>query len=256
MSKNCFLILTCDKYFELAEESVELFLNNVDISNYRLYLSSNSRTMNNNNVTNITTNIFDTWSKELRITLQKIPEENIFLILEDFFITSKISNQKINQIFDLFNNKNMSHLKFWSIPKADQIVDNNYSEYLKGAPYRVTANGIWTKRILLKILNDFESAWEFEINGSYRSQVYENFFGLNEQLFDFVNIVEKGKIFRQHKNYNFKNKSVVLKKFKTQSLIEYALSIIKIKFVNVIFSIDWKIRIKIINLLKKLFQVY
>lgn len=256
MSKNCFLILSCDKYFELAEESVEIFLNNVDIGDYKLYFSSNSKIINKNKVNNISTELFDTWSSELKITLEKIPEDNIFIILEDFFITSKISKNKIQEIFKLFNEDNMTHLKFWNIPKADILKNNYYSEYVKGAPYRVTVNGIWKKKVLLDLLYQHESAWEFEINGSYRSQKFNNFFGLNERLFEFINIVEKGKIFRKHKDYEFKNKDEILNKFKIQTIPEYILSLSKMTIANIMFSISWKIRLKIIGFLKKLLQIY
>ena len=150
----------------------------------------------------------------------------------------------------------MSHLKFWSIPKADIFKNNHFSEYLKGAPYRVTVNGIWKKKVLLNLLYQYERAWEFETNGSYRSQKYENFFGLNESLFEFINIVEKGKIFRKHKNYEFKNKDAILSKFKLQNVPEYVLSLSKMAIANIMFSINWKTRLKIISFFKKLLQIY
>ena len=76
--------------------------------------------------------------------------------------------------------------------------DKRYSELVgivsKGTIYRTsTVLSIWKKNILLSLSSHGESAWDFEIYGSIRSDTYDGFFCAWEKYFFIINTVIKGK---------------------------------------------------------------
>ena len=64
---------------------------------------------------------------------------------------------------------------------------------------------LFKKKTLQELLDISESAWEFEIDGSKRSDKYENFYSINTTILPYLNGVVKGKWVREVFNYLQKN---------------------------------------------------
>ena len=254
MSKNCFLITSCDKYKNIIPLSLDNFFLNIE-TKYNVYVSTNFSKIKDSRIINLRSKSNLSWSNDLKIILEQIPEENIFVIVEDFIVNSKKNLKEMDYLFNLFISKKMNHLKYLSQPKADKKINNFYGLYEPGCPYRATVMGLWKKEILKKLLINMENPCEFEMNASYRSAQFPNFYGLYKDFILLVNLIEKGKINSIEKK-KIKNLSNYKLELNNQNLFESLISIIKKIIVYFIFKISWKKRLGIVFFFKRLLQVY
>ena len=117
------------------------------------------------------------WTKKLRESIKQIPEDNLFVLLEDMFITKRFDKKEFENIYNTFKILNADALRIKrakskyttlhdtmfnangvKIKKLDQ-----HSRYL----IAYTPN-IWKKSFLLECLKVDESPWENETMGSKR----------------------------------------------------------------------------------------
>jgi len=134
------------------------------------------------------------WSEVLKKGLNYVDEEYIFLLLDDFFLVDFVNTNKILNISSWILKNNINYLRMIPTPKPDK----NYNELVgivsKGTIYRTSISvPAWKKKVLLNLLKIGESAWEFEIYGTIRSDNYDKFFSTWEKHFSLINGVVKGK---------------------------------------------------------------
>ena len=116
----------------------------------------------------------DNWTTKLREQVEQIPEDNIFVWLDDLVIQKKISYEFI-QIYSLFN-----------IFKADsfRIMPRHSKSKLERMPYMVGGYrvcnvlpgwymvsfhpNIFTKKFLLEVLKHDENPWQCELKSRNR----------------------------------------------------------------------------------------
>lgn len=189
------LVLSCDKYSDLWDGFFSLFFKNFNYE-IKIYLANNLRDFNfkDRSITVLNCGEDKNWSNHLLNALNCIDEDFIFIILEDLFIINNIKNSDISKLINFAFENNIQHLKYTSFPMGDIQFKDGYKKYSAGMPYSVSVNGIWNKKYLMSLLLDGESAWDFEINGSYRSKFSnERFYCPTLPLFTYLNMVEKGK---------------------------------------------------------------
>ncbi|MCX8008473.1 MAG: hypothetical protein N3A54_02080 [Patescibacteria group bacterium] len=154
--------------------------------------------------------------------------------------------------------KNANHIHFSPDIRPDGITSNPlFGYYEKGAPYRVIVEGFWRKIHLKKILIPGEDPWNFEIMGSYRSKYFDGYYTYMQSLFDFIRVVEKGRISR--KAYRFCLNHNVALNFKKRSLFSIRDQVISSSqsfLFSFIKRIPWKTRLLIMNTLRKILISY
>jgi hypothetical protein len=94
------------------------------------------------------------------------------IILEDFLITHYVDTRQIKELWQYMLEKNAACLRLFPCPGPDKSCKDNPNVGLivKGAPYRSsTMVAIWDKEILLTLLQNGETAWEFELKGTKRT---------------------------------------------------------------------------------------
>jgi hypothetical protein len=134
------------------------------------------------------------WSSSLRKALEKIDENNVFFLLEDAFLCKKVNNDDFLSHYKFFINNNVNYLRLRPAPKPDVNYNEIYGAISNNAMYRVSLfASFWKKDVLLDVLKDGESAWQFEVNGSERSVKYDKFFSAYSNFFSIVHGVERGK---------------------------------------------------------------
>ncbi|QWD60459.1 hypothetical protein [Polynucleobacter sp. MWH-UH35A] len=253
------LVLSCDRYADLWGAFYSLFFNALGLDKYRIYHGSNTVKCSDDRVVNLLSGKDENWSTSYIKILNQIPEESLFVILEDVFIEGVIDIEKFKKCIQLMRLNHVRHIKYFPNPRGDSGVDeiDFLSAYNKGAPYRVTVCGFWNKKTLLELLIPGENPWNFEINGSYRSSYSDGYYCLKDPLFSFKNMVEKGMWIRKSIKWAMQ-KNIVLdyKKRPHMSILTTIFSNIKMLYFNFILKINWRLRLKIINLFKKLLAVY
>ncbi len=183
---NCgVLILSCDKYADLWKPFFLFFDKYWKDCRFNVYLGTNRKSFEHKNVKQIFSNRETTWSDELEVILKQIPEEYIVIMLEDYFIYKNVDSEEIKSLIRIMEEKNSAFLRLGAFPlKYDALWPNEalpghpkIGVIEKGAKYRLNLQtAIWKKDILLKLLSKDESPWEFEIEGSKRSDTFSNSF--------------------------------------------------------------------------------
>jgi hypothetical protein len=142
----------------------------------------------------INRSIKGTWSSELKEALTSLKKPYILLWLDDFTpidcpSISKIE-ERINHLIDTSGN----YLRLNPTPRAmghsNQL---KLREILPGEAYRTsTICSVWKREVLISLLDEAENAWQFEVNGSYRSDAITGFYASDETLINVINLVIKG----------------------------------------------------------------
>lgn len=258
-SKECaVLVLSCDKYSDLWGPFFLQFKKNFPVANYSLYLGSNHIQSNEPGVTTLLSGDDFDWSSSYRRILSQIPEEIVFVILEDLFLSSRVEDIKLKEALEFFAKSEAKHLKYWASPKPDQVTHNvSFGEYEMGAPFRATVCGIWEKKYLMDLLLDGESPWNFEIHGSYRCSYDKGFYGFMKPLCEYKNMIEKGVWIKSSVKWALKSGiPLELKKRALPQNFAGTLSSIKIIYFEIMLKLSWKIRLSIMDILRKVFISY
>ncbi len=115
-----------------------------------------------------------TWSKRLKWALEAIDDDIILFVQEDFFLKAPIKNQYVEQFAGLmYNHPDIAciHLTRYSHVISEKHSEYKYLDVLKRQQmYRVCCQAaLWRKEEIYTLLQDSESAWDFELVGSIRS---------------------------------------------------------------------------------------
>ena len=258
MSNCAILVLSCDKYADLWDVFFDCFNKFWPDCPYKIYLGTNELGYSKGNIINIKSGEDKDWSSSARKIVSQIPENYIWIMLEDILIASKINTSYVENIFSNMQSKNASHIHELPTPKPDHVEDD-FGVYKKGMPYRVNVRGFWNKKNFQDLLIDGESPWNFEIMGSYRSSYFEGFYCLKQPVCKMINSVEKGKVFPHAIDWCKENNIDSINKIDRAVVHQNILSksrLQSIYFNFIINNISWKYRVKLTNILRKLIISY
>lgn len=193
-NKFAILVTSCDKYSDLWNPFFKLFFRFWPDCPFNVYLLSNYKITNFPKIKTINIGEDISWSDNLYRGLNLLREDYVFLLLEDAFLTDFINTNKILNLCNMVLNINANYLRMRPSPKPDKKYNELIGVVSKGTLYRATsAVCIWKKKVLLELLKTNETAWDFEIYGSMRSDDYSRFFSTLEKYFFINNGVVRGK---------------------------------------------------------------
>ena len=194
-NKFAILVVSCDKYSDLWNPFFKSFFRFWPDCPFDIYLLSNYKYANIPKVRNLLIDDDISWSDNLYKGLNKLKEDYVFLFLEDLFLIDFVETNKVLKIFKWILESNANYVRINpSAVKADKKFNELVGIVSKGTIYRTsTVLSVWKKAILLNLLKENESAWDFEIDGSLRSDTYDGFYATWGKYFSILNTVIKGK---------------------------------------------------------------
>lgn len=250
---NCaILVLSCDKYSDLWKPFFKQFFTYWPDCPFPIYLGTNTKSFQNRKVKNIHSHSARDWSTDLLKILENIQEEYLFLWLEDIFPTALVGTHRFQEAFVFMKNTNAHHIHFTPAILPDRTSNKAFGEYYAGAPYRVTGPGFWRKETLEKLLIPGEDPWKFEIMGSYRSSYQEGYYTAMKPLFEFIRVVDKGKIMYEAYKYCMANNIELdtnVRKVVTAG--EKVKSDMRSLLFQFVLSIPWKYRLRFMEILRR-----
>lgn len=178
------LVNSCDSYEDCWYPFFKLLKKYWPERKFPIVLNTETKTFNYEDMKIKTINVLEkhknkniSWSKRLKDVLKRIDSKYILFMLDDFFITDFVNNEKINQIINWMNkDKNIGVFSLYPIEKNEyqDIQDNKYEDFVlrnKKGPYRFNCQiAIWDRKFLISCLRDFESPWDWELIGNRRSR--------------------------------------------------------------------------------------
>lgn len=195
MSNLAILVLSCDKYSGLWDLFFSRWYKFWPDCEHRVYLLSNQKIYQDQRITTICTGEDKDWSSNLQFALDMIEAENILLMIEDAPLDQKVENIKFTAIYERFCLEGMNYLNLKAEPLPRKGSDPLIGVVPPGALYRAAlVPSIWKKEILSQLIVAGESAWQFEIRGSVRSDRFDGFYSLRHKFFGWIHCVIQGKL--------------------------------------------------------------
>ena len=161
---------------------------------YNLYLATNEQAPRLKLFSPLCIGKEDSWSDNVIKCLRRIPEPYVMLTFDDLFLPTRVNTGKLLQLSRLIEDKQWDYLRLHPSPSPDDVVSINIGRIRRKREYRAsTVWAIFNKKVLFSLLNKSESAWDFERNGSVRSDRYGEFYCVRNTVIVFLNGVVKGK---------------------------------------------------------------
>lgn len=252
------LFLSCDKYQDLWQPLFYCVRKYFKQKKYVLYLGSNTLSYEDKQIRTLLSGPDKDWSTSLIYILDKITTPYIFIWLEDMFPIETVDMDRFNDTLTFMIHNKAKHIQLSPYVKPDYKTDDGiYGVYEKGAPYRTTVLGFWEVKYLKELLISGESPWNFEVMGSYRCSFSEGFYCCMKPLIKVLHVVEKSKIYRNAFRYCIKH-SIPIDVDKRLVMSDFERIGSGIKKINYLFmrNISWRVRLVIMNFLRKVFVSY
>lgn len=193
------VVISCDKFSSLWTLFFDRFSRFWPDYCGQMYLISNHMAFEREGVKTICVGDDRDWSSNLEIALSQIHEDNLLLMLEDAPLDRPVDHSGLIQIFADFSEQNFDYLNLKASPRPKNApIDSGYGRYPANLMYRAAlVPCLWRKAVLHDLLVPGETAWQFEIRGSKRSNSYERFFSVREPVLHFLHCVIQGKLDRR-----------------------------------------------------------
>ena len=224
---NCsVLVSSCDDYDDLWKPFLKTFKKNWPDCNYKKYFITEKKNLFDKDFVSIKCGLNKNWSDRLHYALSNIDEDYVILMLEDFFLRSRIDNKKIHYFVNHIQKKKLNMIRLIKRPKGTLAVNNHpeLMEIEKKNSFRVSTQGsIWNKKILINLIKKNETIWEFEEYGTKRSKSYNNFYCVKKNIMTYKHhVVERGKWFPWYAFYFsvIRNIEIDFKKRKIMTMYE------------------------------------
>jgi hypothetical protein len=235
--KLAVVVISCDNYSSLWDIFFSRFQKFWPDCPYEKYLVTNFKKFDYYGVNCVNVGEDRDWSSNLLNALTFIPETNLLLFLEDSPLNSVVNQSMFESVYEEFVSRDMDFLNLKNDPKFTSYF-SGISRIPEKSFYRATVViNLWSKCVFQNLLKAGESAWEFEIAGTQRSDLYPNFYSLNRCFFDYIHIVYKRKIMYDTAKILKLSGELKILEFPVQNRCEY----IKLKTKNFIRTFSLKI---------------
>ena len=180
-----FLLSTCDSYEDTWDPFFRLLGKYWTSIPMKVYINTETKQYVPSvtlpfkvNPCNTSSNI--SWSQRLLQVLDMIPEEYVFMVLDDFFLQSPVKDEYFEQLLKMMEeDRNIASIQL----KAARLIQEGkiktactsnlvISEIDKSGWKTHFVPTIWRKSVLKKWLRKHETIWGFEIYGSQRARIW------------------------------------------------------------------------------------
>jgi hypothetical protein len=157
----------------------------------KIYLNTETKSFEheNLNIVSVKSNlVHGTWSECLKYAIDSIDENYFIYMQEDYFLHSVVNKHLFEFYFKKFRDNNWDCLHL-----TDQCTTGPFNldtgieevwEIKKSAPYRLsTQAALWKKDVFRSVIRNWETGWQFEKFGTYRSNLLiEKIMCVNQNL--------------------------------------------------------------------------
>lgn len=160
--------MSCDSYKDLWPDFFALKRLNWPNCSYDTYLVTNNEVCEEENVKTIVCGDELNWTGRLQKCLNEIHADYVILMLEDYYISSKVDNFEVQKIVSFIKLNNVSYYKLETRGTRFPTTFGEES-YIKSITpdirYGISLiTSIWKIDFLLEVLNGEDyTAWEFEL---------------------------------------------------------------------------------------------
>lgn len=188
------VIASCDRYSDLWGPFITLWWRYWPKCPFPVYFITNETQAKFAGVRPMIVGPDLSWSTTLKRGLLLIPEQYVLLFLDDLFLTESVATAALEHLVERAVRSRMNCLRFHPDPWPNVRIDHDVGLVAPGGAYRAsTVLTLWDRAVLIELLREGESAWEFEIRGSERADVYSEFYATYRPWIKVTNGVIKGR---------------------------------------------------------------
>lgn len=192
------LVPSCDKYADLWQPFFSLLNLYWPDCPYCIYLVSNYLEPKIEGVRTLKVGEDVSWSDSLCKALGMIKEDYVLLFLEDLFLSKHVNTASVLSVVTGAIESGANYIRLNPYPGPDVKITETIGLISPGSIYRAsTVMSVWKKSVLNSLLISGENAWQFEIDGSKRSDKYGHFYSTYTDHINVVNAVIKSKWCRE-----------------------------------------------------------
>lgn len=203
-----FIVLSSDGYSDCWEPFFTLLLKNFpEVKKQEVILSTNFKDYSFNGLNIVTIKHGNvSWSKRFKDTLLKAENEIVFVVLEDFFLKSKIDFNRFSFYLNLMSkdSNGIDHIRMLNILKTNVVPSEFYGleKIITNTSHRyVLMPGLWRKSSLMEYISEHESPYMNEVMGNLKSNILNHgFYTISRQLIEeegnFYNSATAGAIYK------------------------------------------------------------
>lgn len=177
------VVLSCDRYTDIWEAFYRCFQTYWSDCAFDVYHISDARPYTGfsgaypaEKVTNLLPGAPTEWSARLLYGLERIKQNYVLLLLEDYLAIKRVENARLAACLSLMQETDAACFRLLPCPpptgvfKGAQTLSMKVGETAAGAPYRAsTQAAIWKRETLIRLLDPIENVWDFEEYGSQRA---------------------------------------------------------------------------------------
>lgn len=192
------LVASCDAYSDLWEPYFALISRYWPDCPFPIALITENKRPNLGRVRALHLGQGLDWSSLLLRALDAVSTPYVLLSLEDFFLRRTVDTQRVIALLDALKRENLNMLRLIPRPgPKGRRLKGLYGGIAPHTPYRVsTQAALWRVTVLRQLLLPGESAWQFEVNGSKRSSLYQGFASVWDAAIPYRHhVVERGRWF-------------------------------------------------------------
>lgn len=262
------IVPSCDKYACLWDGCFGLLFKHwpsltTENKDVKIILISNTKEYPDPRITTLKISNEQSWSNNMQQALKLVKTKYVFIWLEDYIMNQDVDEDKFVKFFNFMKEKKALYMQVFGIDYGRDNAEQQFDDpqfslpilaFKKHSPYRTSLQAcIFETDTLDWLLNPQESAWDFELTGSTRSEgMRDLFLGTKENLVSYYNAANAGVLnmkavkYIQEQGFKFENIQLLLEKPFKIKWKEFKRSIH--------VSIRDNIRIPIKNAFKKIFK--
>lgn len=188
------LVVSCDRYADLWPGFFAQLDRHWPSRPWPVYLLSNSLEAGRPDLRTIAVGEDRSWSDNLIAALARVEEDYVLLFLEDLMLNASVDAARLAEVAAWVAEQRPDCVRLNATERPDEPATPLVGRVKEGALYRTsTVLSLWRREVLAALLKPGESAWQFEIIGSERSDAYAGFYITRRDIFPVVNCVIKGK---------------------------------------------------------------
>lgn len=172
MEKCAVIVNTCDQNMDLLDNFFYLFHRFWANCPYRVYINTEKLQYTKQNIQTLYCNQTVSWCKRLRKCIKEINSKYVILLLEDFYLESKVDQDEIDRVIAYMDGDD-NIISFCFDPINMDNTESKYQKYWerkrRGKYRHCLQAGIWRTDYLINVLNIEASPWEFEYTYNFLS---------------------------------------------------------------------------------------
>lgn len=188
------LVVSCDRYADVWGPFFALLRRFWPDCPFRVYLLTNHLKPEIPGVTVLPVGEDRSWSENVRKAVETFKEEYVLMWIDDLLLREPVRPDQVEALGRWMADARPNYVRWNPSEPPDRPFDERVGVVSKGSVYRTsTVLSAWKRSVLLALLKDGETAWDFEIEGSVRSDRYDGFFSTWRDHVPVANGIIKGR---------------------------------------------------------------